>query len=87
MYLFMPSPLKVVQKVVDKMKNLSDELKIEANMAGELKLSVTTELATISTFYKNLENPKPSIFHFPCGFNLSFIQFFCFSSGRSGTNC
>ena len=56
-YILMP-PLKSVQKVVDRMKNVSDTLKIEANMAGNLKLSVSTEVATISTFYKNLEHPQ-----------------------------
>ena len=56
-YILMPH-LKSVQKVVDRMKNVSENIKIEANMAGQLKLSVTTEIATISTFYRNCGHPQ-----------------------------
>lgn len=55
-YILMP-PLKSVQRVIDRMKNVSETLKIEANMAGCLKFSVSTEVASISTFFKELEHP------------------------------
>ena len=60
-YILLP-PLKLVQRVVEKMKNISDFLKIEANMAGRLKLSIQTETVTITTFYKNLEHPQLCLF-------------------------
>mmetsp|Transcript_11030 Transcript_11030/g.13623 ORF Transcript_11030/g.13623 Transcript_11030/m.13623 type:complete len:273 (-) Transcript_11030:22-840(-) len=56
-YILMPQ-LKLVQRVVDRMKNVSATLKIEANMAGTLKLSVCNEATNISTLFHNLEHPQ-----------------------------
>jgi HUS1 checkpoint protein len=52
-HIVMP-PLKLVRNVVERMKNMSDVLTIEANMDGMLMLSIDTELVTVSTFYRNL---------------------------------
>jgi HUS1 checkpoint protein len=56
-HIMMP-PLKVLRHVIDKMKNVSDHLLIEANMAGELTFRVETEMVSIATFYRNLEHPQ-----------------------------
>jgi len=50
--------LVTMRTVVDRMKNVCDQLTIAANMDGLLRLSVENELVTIATFYKNLEHPQ-----------------------------
>ena len=50
--------LKVVRNVVDRMKNLSNFILISANQSGEMKLVVETDMASISTHFKNLDHPK-----------------------------
>ncbi len=50
-------PLRVLRPVVDRMKNISEFLTISANMAGSLALKVDTDLASVATFYSNLEHP------------------------------
>ena len=56
-HIMMP-PLKILRNVIDKMKNVSDSLTMEANMAGELTFRVETEMVSIATFYKNLDHPQ-----------------------------
>jgi len=56
-HIMMP-PLKLMRHVVDKMKNIGQYLTIYANMAGELKLKVETDMVTIQTSYSNLEHPQ-----------------------------
>jgi HUS1 checkpoint protein len=55
-YIMMP-PLKNLRNVIDKMKNISEYLTINANMAGEMYLRVETDMVTVTTMYKNLEHP------------------------------
>jgi len=56
-HIMMP-PLKLLRHVIDKMKNVSDYVSIEANMAGKLVFKVETEMVTIHTNYVNLEHPQ-----------------------------
>eukprot|EP01103_Thecamoeba_quadrilineata_P003734 TRINITY_DN13486_c0_g1_i1.p1 TRINITY_DN13486_c0_g1~~TRINITY_DN13486_c0_g1_i1.p1 ORF type:complete len:275 (-),score=36.09 TRINITY_DN13486_c0_g1_i1:6-830(-) len=50
-------PLKLLKNAVERMKNISDCLIINANMAGQLTLRVETDLVSIATFFKNLQHP------------------------------
>ncbi len=56
-HIMMP-PLKHLRFVIDKMKNVSEFLIIEATMGGALTFRVETEMVSISTFYKNLDHPQ-----------------------------
>lgn len=56
-YVLMP-PLKHMQNVIDKMKNVEGHLTIFANMNGSLLLKVEADMVTIATFYKNLRHPQ-----------------------------
>ncbi|KAJ5078454.1 checkpoint protein [Anaeramoeba ignava] len=47
--------LEVLQKVIEKMKNLSDFLIIEGDMGGNLKLKVETDVVTAETSFSNLD--------------------------------
>uniref|UniRef100_A0A0B6Z858 Checkpoint protein n=1 Tax=Arion vulgaris TaxID=1028688 RepID=A0A0B6Z858_9EUPU len=49
--------MKVLKNVVDKMKNLSNYLTLSANISGDMKLSVETDMVAISTHFQNLSNP------------------------------
>ncbi|KAM6912792.1 checkpoint protein HUS1 [Xenentodon cancila] len=50
-------PLKTMKNVVDRMKNLSNFLIIEANLNGEMNLKIETDLVSITTHFKDLGNP------------------------------
>ncbi|KAG1934337.1 checkpoint protein HUS1 [Pimephales promelas] len=50
-------PLKTMRSVVDRMKNLSNYLVMEANMNGEMNLKIETELVSVTTHFKELGNP------------------------------
>jgi HUS1 checkpoint protein len=50
--------LKTLRPIVDRMKNISEFLLINANMRGELSLKVDTDMVSIETIYKNLEIPQ-----------------------------
>ncbi|XP_006161996.1 checkpoint protein HUS1 isoform X2 [Tupaia chinensis] len=49
--------LKTMKSVVEKMRNISDHLVIEANRNGELNLKIETELVCVTTHFKDLGNP------------------------------
>lgn len=49
--------LKTMKSVVDKMRNISNHLVIEANLKGELNLKIETESVCVTTHFKDLENP------------------------------
>ncbi|XP_043319355.1 checkpoint protein HUS1 isoform X2 [Cervus elaphus] len=49
--------LKTMKSVVEKMKNISNQLIIEANLNGELNLKIETELVCVTTHFKDLGNP------------------------------
>eukprot|EP00727_Mastigamoeba_balamuthi_P005481 m51a1_g1552 putative checkpoint protein hus1 (277) ;mRNA; f:4260-5383 len=49
--------LRGLRTVVEHLRNLSDCLTIEANMAGELAVSVDTPAARVTTSYHDLEHP------------------------------
>lgn len=46
-----------MKSVVEKMKNISNYLIIEANLNGELNLKIETELVCVTTHFKDLGNP------------------------------
>ncbi|KAM6953285.1 checkpoint protein HUS1 isoform 1-T2 [Aplochiton taeniatus] len=50
-------PLKIMKNVVDRMKNLSNFLVIEANLNGEMNLKIETDLVSVTTHFKDLGNP------------------------------
>lgn len=49
--------LKVLRPIVDRLKNISDNLTIWGNMAGRLSLKIDTSTATVATDFRNLEHP------------------------------
>ncbi|KAK2500098.1 hypothetical protein MC885_015199 [Smutsia gigantea] len=49
--------LKTMKNVVEKMKNISNHLIIEANLNGQLNLKIETELVCVTTHFKDLGNP------------------------------
>ncbi|XP_039091604.1 checkpoint protein HUS1 isoform X3 [Hyaena hyaena] len=49
--------LKTMKSIVEKMKNISNHLIIEANLSGELNLKIETELVCVTTHFKDLGNP------------------------------
>lgn len=49
--------LKTMKSVVEKMKNISNQLIIEANLNGDLNLKIETELVCVTTHFKDLGNP------------------------------
>nr|XP_046226552.1 checkpoint protein HUS1 isoform X2 [Scatophagus argus] len=50
-------PLKTMKNVVDRMKNLSNFLVMEANMNGEMNLKIETDLVSVTTHFRDLGNP------------------------------
>ncbi|KAM4533992.1 checkpoint protein HUS1 [Odontesthes bonariensis] len=50
-------PMKTIKNVVDRMKNLSNFLVIEANRNGEMNLKIETDLVSVTTHFKDLGNP------------------------------
>uniref|UniRef100_A0AAY4BQI0 Checkpoint protein n=1 Tax=Denticeps clupeoides TaxID=299321 RepID=A0AAY4BQI0_9TELE len=50
-------PLKTMKNVVDRMKNLSNILVLEANLGGEMNLKIETDLVSVTTHFKDLGNP------------------------------
>nr|XP_006216632.1 checkpoint protein HUS1 isoform X1 [Vicugna pacos] len=55
--------LKTMKSVVEKMKNISNHLIMEANLNGELNLRIETELVSVTTHFKDLGNPPPASGH------------------------
>ncbi|XP_066096346.1 checkpoint protein HUS1 isoform X2 [Saccopteryx bilineata] len=49
--------LKTMKSVVEKMKNISSHLIIQANLNGDLNLKIETELVCVTTHFKDLGNP------------------------------
>ncbi|XP_077364488.1 checkpoint protein HUS1 isoform X2 [Festucalex cinctus] len=54
---FLP-PLKTMKNVVDRMKNLSNFLVVEANLSGKMTLKIETDLVSVTTEFKDLGNPQ-----------------------------
>ena len=54
--IYMP-PLRVLRNIIDRMKNLSNFVRVSANNAGELKLCVETDLVNVSTYFHDLDRP------------------------------
>ncbi|PRP88712.1 checkpoint clamp complex protein [Planoprotostelium fungivorum] len=54
----MMPPLKILRNVIDKMKNVGEYLSIWANMAGEIRFKVESDMVTIQTSYRNLDHPQ-----------------------------
>uniref|UniRef100_UPI00398E4169 checkpoint protein HUS1 n=1 Tax=Pristiophorus japonicus TaxID=55135 RepID=UPI00398E4169 len=49
--------LKIMKSVVERMKNLSNHVVIEANQNGEMNLKIDTDLVSVTTHFKELGNP------------------------------
>ncbi|KAM6373818.1 checkpoint protein HUS1 isoform 3-T3 [Alca torda] len=49
--------LKTMKSVVERMKNLSNSIVIEANLSGEMNLKIETDLVSVTTHFKDLGNP------------------------------
>ncbi|KAM4705687.1 checkpoint protein HUS1 isoform 2-T2 [Rhinophrynus dorsalis] len=54
--IYLPT-LKTMKSVVERMKNLSNFIVIEANRSGEINLKIETDLVSVSTHFKDLGNP------------------------------
>lgn len=50
-------PLKTMKNIIDRMKNLSNFLVMEANQNGEMNLKIETDLVSVTTHFKELGNP------------------------------
>ncbi|XP_076617188.1 checkpoint protein HUS1 [Chaetodon auriga] len=50
-------PLKTMKSIVDRMKNLSNFLVMEANLNGEMNLKIETDLVSVTTHFRDLGNP------------------------------
>ncbi|NXD65794.1 HUS1 protein, partial [Eolophus roseicapillus] len=50
--------LKTMKSIVERMKNLSNSIMIEANLNGEMNLKVETDLVCVTTHFKDLGNPS-----------------------------
>ncbi|XP_040820821.1 checkpoint protein HUS1 isoform X1 [Ochotona curzoniae] len=71
--------LKTMRSVVEKMRNISNHLVIEANLSGELNLKIETEVVCVTTHFKDLGNPPggkaagpPASAHGVPGLRLAF---------------
>ncbi|KFO89480.1 Checkpoint protein HUS1 [Buceros rhinoceros silvestris] len=49
--------LRTMKSVVERMKNLSNSIVIEANLSGEMNLKIETDLVSVTTHFKDLGNP------------------------------
>uniref|UniRef100_A0A8D0BTB1 Checkpoint protein n=1 Tax=Salvator merianae TaxID=96440 RepID=A0A8D0BTB1_SALMN len=49
--------VKTMKSVVERMKNLSNSIVIEANQNGEMNLKIETDLVSVTTHFKELGNP------------------------------
>ena len=49
--------LRTLKNVTDRMKNLSNYVTLMANMEGDMKLYVETDLAKVTTRFELLERP------------------------------
>ncbi|XP_028919539.1 checkpoint protein HUS1 [Ornithorhynchus anatinus] len=49
--------LKIMKSVVERMKNISNYIVIEANLSGEMNLKIETDLVSVTTHFKDLGNP------------------------------
>ncbi|KAI8335409.1 checkpoint protein Hus1/Mec3 [Chlamydoabsidia padenii] len=56
-YIIFPS-LQSIKPLVDRMKSLSKYMTIAANMNGQLKLSVDTDMAQVESVFSGLDNPR-----------------------------
>ncbi|KAM6410861.1 checkpoint protein HUS1 isoform 2-T2 [Pluvialis apricaria] len=54
--IYLPA-LKTMKSVVERMKNLSNSIVIEANLSGEMNLKIETDLVSVTTHFKDLGNP------------------------------
>ncbi len=54
--------LKTLRPIVDRMKNISEFLQLNANMRGELSLKVEADMVSIETHYKGLDHPAVRTF-------------------------
>ncbi|KAM8967028.1 checkpoint protein HUS1 [Pelodytes ibericus] len=54
--IYLPA-LKTMKNVVERMKNLSNLMVIEANGNGEINLKIQTDLVSVSTHFKDMGNP------------------------------
>jgi HUS1 checkpoint protein len=53
---YMPT-LKVLRNVVDRMKSLSNFVRVSACNSGKMKLCVETELVSVTTYFRDLSRP------------------------------
>ncbi len=55
--IYLPS-LKVLRCICDRMKTLSKHIVLSANWEGELRLAVESDLVTVKTVVRDLDNPS-----------------------------
>lgn len=54
--IYLPT-LKIIKNVVERMKNLSNFIVIEANRNGQINLKIETDVVCVSTHFRDLGNP------------------------------
>ncbi|XP_003762588.3 checkpoint protein HUS1 isoform X1 [Sarcophilus harrisii] len=50
--------LKTMKSIVERMKNISNHIVVEANLKGDMNLKIQTDLVCITTHFKHLANPS-----------------------------
>ncbi|XP_048796259.1 checkpoint protein HUS1 isoform X2 [Lagopus muta] len=54
--IYLPA-LKTMKNIVERMKNISNCIVIEANLSGEMNLKIETDVVSVTTHFKDLGNP------------------------------
>lgn len=50
-------PFKTLKIVMEKMRNLTNFMVLQANQSGEMNLEINTEILSVTTYFKDLGNP------------------------------
>jgi len=53
-------PMKTMSTVVERLKCLADRILLKANMNGELEVGVTSDMAFMTNYWKDLASPTAS---------------------------
>jgi|SaaInl85LU_5_DNA_1037374.scaffolds.fasta_scaffold135255_1 HUS1 checkpoint protein len=53
-------PMKTMSTVVERLKCLADRILLKANMNGELEVGVTSDMAFMTNYWKDLAAPTAS---------------------------
>jgi len=75
--------LKVLRNVVDRMKSLSNFVRVSASNSGEMKLCVETDLVCVTTYFRDLGRPAWRKFN---SHVANFLKQLCYTITSSRSN-